>query len=141
MNVNQPYFLIIGHDDKVNKVLNKLPNKTKLYNIYLYDIEKPFIEYGFYLQQEDETNNIGEFRVIVCPQNIDNYDNLLKNDYLKNVTAIILCHNYNNINNISKNIIYIDFINNEPNNNNWLNEIYNYIDIPFTPSNNYCNII
>jgi hypothetical protein len=145
MDTNQPKFLIIGNDDNVNKVLNKLPNKNKLFNNYLYDIEYPFVEYGFYLQQEDENNYSGDFRVIVCPEKINNFDNnLFKNEYLKNITALIICHNdSNNINNINiKNVIHIYFNNNEPIDYNWLTKIYDYLDIPFTPYyDNHCNII
>jgi hypothetical protein len=157
MATNQPKFFILGYHENIEKVLNKLPNKNKLYNNYLYDIEQPFIEYGFYLQKEDEINNSGDFRVIVCPENINQYEaNLFKNDYFKDITALIICHNNNNYNykeilNV-KEIIHIWFdikkydINNKDlhyyfNDNNWINRIYNHLDLPFAPPNNDTNIV
>ena len=84
MEINQPKFFIIGSRNNIDNVLNKLPNKNKLYSNYLYDIDEPFIEYGFYLYKEHEYNEIsfnGDFRVIVCPENINKYnDDIFKND-------------------------------------------------------------
>ncbi len=151
MNSNQPKFFIIGNKEQTDKILNRLPNKNKLYDNYLYDIKEPFVEYGFFLQKEDI--NIGEFIVVVCPENINDYDKeIFKNDYFKNITALIICDNYN-YNNIfdAKEVIYIMFyeqfdeqnydINNNDliynfNDNNWINRIYNHLDIPFTLDNN-----
>ena len=150
MDKNQPKFFIIGNKENIEQVLNRLPNKNKLYSNYLYDIKEPFVEYGFFLHKEDESNNSGEFIVVVCPENINEYDkNIFKKDYFKNITALIICHNdnynYNEIIN-TKEIIHIMF-NQQTNNiyskdlhynfsdNNWINRIYYHIDIPFTPSN------
>ena len=164
MDTNQPKFFIIGNKENVEQVLNKLPNKNKLYNNYLYDIKEPFIEYGFFLHKEDELNNSnefnsGEFIVVVCPENINEYDkNIFTKDYFKNITALIICNNdynndYNNIIN-TKEIIHIMFtkqfdkqnydmnckkLNYNFSDNNWINRIYYHIDIPFTPSNDENN--
>ena len=46
MDTNQPKFFIIGDRENVEQVLNRLPNKNKLYNNYLYDVKEPFIEYN-----------------------------------------------------------------------------------------------
>jgi hypothetical protein len=160
MDTNQPKFLIIGNKENVEKVLNRLPNKNKLYNNYLYDVKEPFIEYGFFLHKEDETNNSGEFIVVVCPENINTYDkNIFTNVYFKTITALIICHNnyndyYNNIIN-TKEIIHIMFTQFDKQNyemnckdlhhynsniNSWINRIYHYIDIPFTTSNEFNKI-
>ena len=154
MDTNKPKFFIIGNKENVEQVLNKLPNKNKLYNNYLYDIKEPFVEYGFFLHKEDETNYSGEFIVVACPKNINEYDkNIFTNDYFKNITALIICHNDNNDNNHHyndiiniKEIIHIMFnsqtydINSKDlhynfSDNSWINRIYYHIDIPFTPSN------
>jgi hypothetical protein len=153
MDTKQPKFFIIGNKENVEQVLNKLPNKNKLYDNYLYDIKEPFIEYGFFLQKEDETNNAGEFIIVVCPENINVYDrNIFKKDYFKNITALIICNNtnyndileakeiinimfneqlYNQFNNINSKDLHYNF-----SDNNWINRIYYHIEIPFTPSNN-----
>ena len=167
---NQPKFLIMGSYDNIDKVLNKLPNKKKLYSNYLYNIEEPFIEYGFHLHKYDnhgEDYN-GDFRVIVCPENMNKYnDDLFKNDYFDNITGLILCHSdidnydYNKYKYVlnSNDVIHIWFdkmVNNNLynifsdtsrdihylfNDINWINRIYYYLDTPFIPSNNYCQII
>jgi hypothetical protein len=154
MDINQPKFFIIGNKENVEKVLNRLPNKNKLYNNYLYDVKEPFVEYGFFIHKEDETNYDNQFIIIACPENINEYNkNIFKMDYFKNITALIICYNdYNDINNDynniinAKEIIHIMF-NKQTNNtnskdlhynfsdNNWINRIYYHIDIPFTPLN------
>lgn len=160
MEINQPKFFIIGDLDNVNQVLNKLPNKNKLYNNYLFDINEPFVEYGFYLQKEDEENNSGDFRVIVCPDEMYNYnDKIFENSYFQNITALILCHNDKNKNSFDKlnvkekihiwfdkDIINMDLYNKDLHylisDNNWINRIYNHLEIPYTPPiNSECNII
>ena len=162
MDTKQPKFFIIGNIENVEKVLNKLPNKNKLYDNYLYDIKEPFVEYAFFLQKEDETNNAGEFIVVVCPENINEYDKkIFKKDYFKNITALIICHNNTNYNDIleANEIIHIifdeQFYNNKPmvininskdlhynfSDNNWINRIYYHIDIPFTSSNNDIDVL
>jgi hypothetical protein len=150
MDTINPKFFILGTHENVEKVLNKLPNKNKLYNNYIHDIKDPFIEYGFFLQKEDEENNSGEFRIIVCPENINQYNiNILNNDYFKNIKALIICHDnavlqYNNIFN-TKEIIHIWFDKKMNNINckdlhyvysdyNWINRIYFHLDIPFAPA-------
>ncbi len=160
MEINQPKFFIIGDSENVSQVLNKLPNKNKLYNNYLYDINEPFVEYGFYLQKEDEENNAGNFRIIVCPDEIHKYhDKIFENSYFKNITALIICHNNNFNKNFdkldTKETIHIwfdkDFINMDLHDkdlhyliddNNWINRIYNHLEIPFTPPiNTECHIL
>lgn len=161
---NQPKFLIMGNHDNIDKVLNKLPNKKKLYSNYLYNIDEPFIEYGFHLHKYED--NYGDFRVIVCPENMNKYnDDLFKNDYFNNITGLILCHNdndnYNKYKYIlnSNDVIHIWFdrmidddlynifsdtgkdIHYLFNDINWINRIYYYLETPFIPSNNYCQII
>ncbi len=147
MYTKKPKFLILGNHENIEKVLNKLPNKNKLFNNYLYDIEEPFIEYGFYLQKEDEDNNSGEFRIIVCPENINEYNkNLFNDDYFKNITGIIICHHnnkshYNEIFDTNE-IIHIWFnkqtkntdLNYTFNDFKWINRIYYHLDIPFAPA-------
>ncbi len=166
MDNNQPKFLIVGSNDKIELVLNKLPNKNKLNYYYLLDIEEPFIEYGFFLDREDEENNFGEFKIIVFPNEELLSDIILKDVYFKNTNALIICHDYSNIlsfvreeiyninNLLEKEIIHIWFDNKTiPKSNNdeihydfynyeWINKIYNYLDIPNTaPPETICNII
>ena len=75
MDTNQPKFLIIGNKENVEKVLNRLPNKNKLYDNYLYDIKEPFVEYGFFLQKEDI--NIEEILTNELALNNTNLSNLI----------------------------------------------------------------
>lgn len=153
MESNQPKLFIIGHKDHVDKILNKLPNKNKLYDNYLYDIKEPFTEYGFSLQKE---YNIGEFRVIVCPENIYKYDkDIFKNNYFKNITAVIICDFYNydyypNLLDTNERIrIFFDYDTKYYYENcigsndslydfgetDWITKIYDYLDIPFAVNN------
>ncbi len=162
---NQPKFVIMGYHDNINQVLNRLPNKNKLHYYYLLGIDNPFIEYGFFLDREDEENNIGDFKIIVCPEdglfNVIEFNNIiLKNEYFKHTTAFIMCHKktdellYNTNNLLTKEIIHIWFDDkcslNSTNNEfhytfdsyEWIKKIYNHLDIPYTsPPNFECNIL
>lgn len=160
MENKQPKFIIMGSFDKINYVLNKLPNKNKNNHYYVLDIEEPFIEYSFFLDKEDEYNNMGEFKIMVCPNkellNVSKYMEYLNLIY--NTNAIILCHDnsyeiYNTKKLLEKEIIHIWFdniipksYNNEFNykfdNNEWINKIFDYLDIPYgAPSDTQCNIL
>lgn len=154
MDTTIPRFLIIGNDKYISQVLNKLPNKTKLYNIYLYKLLEPLVEYGFSVYNDD--NNIYQFKIIVCPDNI-NTDNILNNVYFSKIDGLIICNNNNydefiNKLNASENI-YIwfdkDSIDNYSkdlhylfNDNNWINRIYYHMEMPFSaPINSPCNFL
>jgi hypothetical protein len=153
MENNKPKFVIIGPEDNINLVLNKLPNKHKLQYHYFLDVENPLIEYGFFLDREDEEKNIGEFNIIVCSN-----QSLLNKIEFNDIKLLIICHdnNYDITNKINaKYVIHIWFntdiipnnVMNKENhylfyNNEWMTQIYNHLDIPYTPPNNLeCNII
>ena len=152
MEQNITRFFIIGDEENIMYVLNKLPNKNKLYSNYLFDIEEPFVEYGFVFCDEENT----QFKIIVCPQNLK--DNIFDHEYFKDVSGLIICHdlaNYNYKNIIekinAKENIHIWFndlfdINEQDSHfvytdNGWLNRIYNHIQMPFTAPIYYCNIL
>ena len=155
MDSNIPTLLIIRKTEYVSQVLNKLPNKTKLYNIYLYNLLEPLIEYGFSIYNE---NNTSQFKIIVCDSNI-NVDNIISNTYFDRIEGLIICSdNYDNYDNFIKSLnvsenIYIwfnkEYIDIDDNNlhylfsdNNWKNRIFNHIDTPFTSYiSNQCNIL
>ncbi len=162
MEDNIPLFVIIGSTDNINKVINKLPNKNKLNCYHLLGVDNPLIEFGFFLDKEDEENNMGNFNIITYPNENSNFNlDEIKKLNLKNVTAFIICHeksddliNTNNL--LTKEIIHIWFGNNTNENhynenhynenhynrNDWIEKIYNYIDIPYLPPSNFmCNII
>ncbi len=153
MNSSIPTFLIIGKNEYISKVLDSLPNKTKLYNIYLYNLLEPLIEYGFSICDE---NNTVQFKIIVC--NNINVDNIINNVYFDKIEGLIICSdNDSNYNDFVKSLnvyenIYIWF--NKDNiddkeglhylfsDNNWKNIILNHIDMPFTSFiDNQCNIL
>jgi hypothetical protein len=148
MKNNKPKFVIIGSEDNIHKVLNKLPNKNKYQYHYLLGVDTPLIEYSFFLDREDEENNIGEFSIIVCLN-----QELLNLIQFNDITSLIVCHNNNNYistNKINvKEIIHIWFDtpsipynNYKFDNNEWIHKIYNHLDIPYTaPPNMQCNII
>ncbi len=86
-------FLIMGDclEDKL-KVINNLSNTSKLFDIYIPDIEEPFMQYIY-------KNCI----FTICPFSADIYSNI-NNDIFKNIYGIILCYNdkttIKNINNL-----------------------------------------
>lgn len=101
MNSNTPTFFLIGNNDYILQVLNKLPNKIKLFNNYFFNIVEPFVEYGISIYKNDD--NIIQFKIIICPNDI----NININDYYKNILGLIICcddNDYNKYNNIVKNI-------------------------------------
>ncbi len=151
-----PKFFIIGDDNDIMQVLDKLPNKTRLFNNYLFKINEPFIEYGFNLYKNDNNYQI---KIIICPKqilNIEAFDSI----YFNNATGLIICcNNTSNINNYKKiadsinanENLFIwfdkDIIDNEDKNlhymfsdTNWINRIYKHIDYPYE-SINQCNIL
>jgi hypothetical protein len=136
MNSDIPIFLIIGKNDYVTQVLNKLPNKTKLYNIYLYNLLEPLVEYGFSIYNE---NDIYQFKIIICNSNT-NTDNILNNVYFNKIEGLI---------NAPENIYiwfnkdYIDYHEKDLHylftDNNWKKRIFNHIETPTI--NDQCNIL
>ena len=68
---NIPRFLIIGDYNDVNKVINKLTNKNKINNYYLYNMINPFIEYEYSLFKND---NDCHFKIVICPKEELNED-------------------------------------------------------------------
>ena len=89
-----PTYLIFGDNENVMKVLDKIPNKQKLFNIYLYNTHEPLIEYGFNLFKNNDTIQI---KIIICPNNNILNNLYFKNLYLKNITGLIFCCNNNTI--------------------------------------------
>ncbi len=140
-------FLLIGKNEYISQILNKLPNKKKLYDLYLYKSLEPLVEYII-------NNNDTEFKIITCSSNIEN---IINNVYFDNIDGLIICcDNENNYNNIVNKLdapeffyIWFDKIidNNDGNShylftdNNWENRIFNHIERQFSvPINNQCNI-
>jgi hypothetical protein len=160
MNSSTPSFFIIGNNDYILKVLNKLPNKIQLFNNYFFNMVEPFIEYGINIYKNDD--NIIQFKIIICPNDI----NVNINNYYKNILGLIICcddTDYEKYNNIVKKInanenIYIwfnketiDYNKNDIhylfNDTNllFINRIYNKVEMVYPiidlSISNYCNII
>ncbi len=142
-------FLLIGKNEYISQVLDKLPNKKKLYNLYLYKSLEPLVEY--IINNDDYTT---QFKIIACSSNIEN---IINNTYFDNIDGLIICCDNNNYNNIVNEIdapenIYIWFdkiidSNNEGyhylfSDSNWVNRILNHIERHFTTQiYNQCHIL
>ena len=153
---NIPRFLIIGNYDNINKVIDKLPNKYKINNYYLYNIINPFIEYGYNIYKND---NDFHFKIIVCPEEGLTAD-ILNSSYINTLTGLIIC--CNDKSNIDSYKIFADKISTHENiyiwfdkkyidyqgkdfhclfdDNLWQDRLYKYIEYPINSSYN-CNIL
>jgi hypothetical protein len=91
MNKNIPRFLVFGEniEDKL-QFISSMKNCLKLYDMYINDINVPFIEYGFITTINDIPC---QAIFILCPD-IVYTDELMKNDYFKNVFGYIICCSY-----------------------------------------------
>ena len=111
------------------------------------------VEYGFSIFKD---NNSYQFKIIIC--NKTNNINITSNEYFNKIDGLIICSDdNNNYDEFIKHInapenIYIWFDKEKINNkkdlhylfsdNNWINRIYNHIDIPcLSYTDNYCNIL
>lgn len=86
-----PRFLVFGEniEDKL-QFISSMKKCSKLYEMYLNDINIPFIEYG-YTNTIDDTLYQAIF--ILCPD-IKYTDEIMKNEYFKNIFSYIVCSNY-----------------------------------------------
>jgi hypothetical protein len=91
MNQNIPRFLVFGEniEDKL-QFISSMKNCSKLYDMYINDINAPFIEYGYMTTLNDIPC---QAIFILCPD-ILYTDELMKNDYFKNIVSYIICCNY-----------------------------------------------
>jgi hypothetical protein len=91
MNQNIARFLVFGEtiEDKLH-FISSMKNCSKLYDMYLNEINVPFIEYGYTITLNDIPH---QAIFILCPD-ITYTDELMKNDYFKNIVSYIVCCNY-----------------------------------------------
>ncbi len=89
--MNIPRYLVFGEniEDKL-QFISSMKHCSKLYDMYLNEMSVPFIEYGFIATIN---NTPCQAIFILCPDIIYT-DELMKNDYFKNVFGYIICCSY-----------------------------------------------